>query len=328
MKQLNPLLRWLVPALLVVWAGLAQAAGFSQIYVFGDSLSDIGNLHAVDPSRPVRFSNGPVAVEDLAQDLGLSLSPSLHLLPPGSSPAQYGNDYAVAGAVAIDNDGNPATPDINVPTQVNAFLQIHGGHAPADALYVMMIGGNDIFAAQDILMNGSWDSGIAADQRVAKAANAVQTELGTLIAAGARHILVVDAPDVGKAPITRIKAAQLAANATNFYQTLVASELPDLTRGLSVDYDLRLALAVDNVEEATQINIKQYSLFKLLDKLTNNPDEYGYTNVTDPCLYELTVTTPHLNPSCDFNSWLFYDEIHPTAITHKRAGDAMAALYQ
>lgn len=328
MKQIKLALRWLLPSLLVLWAGIAQAAGFTQIFVFGDSLSDIGNLHAVQPSYPVRFSNGPVAVEDLAQDLGLTLTPSLHLLPPGSSPDQYGNDYAVAGAVAIDADGNPATPDINVPTQVNAFLQIHGGHAPSDALYVMMIGGNDIFAAQDIVMKGSWDSGTAADTRLQEAASSVEQELNTLIAAGARHILVVDAPDVGKTPMTRIKAAQLASSATNFYQVLVASELPDITRALSVDYDLRLDLAVADVEANQNINIKQYSLFKLLDTLTNNPDEYGYTNVTDPCLYELTVSTPHLNPSCDFNTWLFYDEIHPTAVTHKRAGDAMAALFQ
>ncbi len=33
---------------------------YSNIYVFGDSLSDIGNLRAVtqDPSIPDRFSNG------------------------------------------------------------------------------------------------------------------------------------------------------------------------------------------------------------------------------------------------------------------------------
>lgn len=324
MKQVVKAMRWLLPAVLMLCAGVAQAAGYTNIFVFGDSLSDIGNLHAVDAKYPVRFSNGPVAVEDLAKDLGLSLTPAFYLtLPPGTPPSQYGNDYAVAGAVATD-EGNP----INLPTQVNAFLQIHGGHAPSGALYVVMIGGNDIFAAQDIVMNGSWDSGTAADKRVSDAAASVKKELNTLIAAGATHILVVDAPDVGKTPMTRIKAAKLAANATNFYQNVVASELPMITRALSVDYDLRLDLAVSNVEANDNINIKQYSLFHLLDKLTNDPDDYGYTNVTDPCLYELTVSTPHLNPSCDFNSWLFYDEIHPTAVTHKRAGDGMAALVQ
>ena len=312
----------------LLWAGLAQAASYSQIYVFGDSLSDIGNLHAIDSSRPVRFTNGPVAVEVLANELGLSLSPSLHLLPPQVVNGQYGNDYAVAGAVAIDNDGNPATPDINVPTQVNAFLQIHGGQAPADALYVMMIGGNDIFAAQDIVIGGDWGASIAADKRLQQAAAAVQASLQTLAAAGARHILVVDAPDVGSTPITDIKAGQLLANASSFRDFFIAATLPSLSRVLSEDYNLRLQLAVSAVEQAAQQDIQQYSVFNLLDQLIAQPDQYGYTNVTDACLYELTISPPQLNPSCDFNSWLFYDEIHPTAITHARAGDAMYQTLQ
>ena len=326
MKRLTNSLRWLLPVVLGFWAVLAQAASYSQIYVFGDSLSDIGNLHAIDSKYPVRFSNGPVAVEDLASGLGLTLSPSLHLLPPSVVNGNYGNDYAVAGAVAIDADGNPATADINVPTQVNAFLMIHGGHAPSDALYVMMIGGNDIFAAQDIMINGSWDSGTAADKRLQQATAAVKTELQTLIAAGARHILVVDAPDVGKTPMTGIKAAQLKATTTTLYGYFLSSELRQVSRWLSQDYDLRLAIAVDEVEEATGLDIKQYSLFNLLDKLVANPAEYGYTDVTDPCIYELTKVG--VSPGCNFNTWLFYDEIHPTAVTHQRAGLGMLKLVQ
>ena len=58
---------------------------------------------------------------------------------------------AIAGAKAVD-DGNEATPDINLPA--NAFLQIHGGVAPNDALYIVLIGGNDIRAARSIRAAG------------------------------------------------------------------------------------------------------------------------------------------------------------------------------
>ena len=90
------------------------------------ALSDNGNLHALNAQAPVRFTNGPVAAEVVAAQLGLSLTPSYHLLqtPP------FGNNYAIAGAKAVDDDGDESTPDINLPTQVNAFLQIHGGVAP------------------------------------------------------------------------------------------------------------------------------------------------------------------------------------------------------
>ena len=56
----------------------ATAATFSQIYVFGDSLSDTGNslkATGIPPSPPYfqgRSSNGPVWSEYLADDLGLT----------------------------------------------------------------------------------------------------------------------------------------------------------------------------------------------------------------------------------------------------------------
>ncbi len=52
---------------------------------------------------------------------GLLLTPSYHLLPVNS----FGNNYAIAGAKAVDDDGDESTPDINLPTQVNGFLQIY-----------------------------------------------------------------------------------------------------------------------------------------------------------------------------------------------------------
>jgi phospholipase/lecithinase/hemolysin len=56
----------------------AHAAGFSAEYVFGDSLSDVGNVYlgssGSEPASPYvggQFSNGPVWVQDLAARLGL-----------------------------------------------------------------------------------------------------------------------------------------------------------------------------------------------------------------------------------------------------------------
>jgi phospholipase/lecithinase/hemolysin len=60
-----------------------SAFAYSQIVAFGDSLSDNGNMFALTegtvyetPSPPYyegRFSNGPVWVDYLAQDLGIDL---------------------------------------------------------------------------------------------------------------------------------------------------------------------------------------------------------------------------------------------------------------
>ncbi|GLQ33161.1 SGNH/GDSL hydrolase family protein [Litoribrevibacter albus] len=298
---------------------VASAQDYSQIYVFGDSLSDNGNLHAVtqDPNIPERFTNGAVAVEVLAAQLGLTLSPSYHLLPPEVTLGNYGNNYAIAGAITTDEDGNLATPDINLPTQVGAFLQIHGFQAPQDALYVVMIGGNDIRAARSVLVDGDLGARRDANKLLKKAIRSVETQLSTLISAGAQHIVVVNAPDIGAIPETDLVAAQALANADNIRDRIVAKKLEKFTRVLTAVYNGRLSAAVSDIEDATGIDIIEYDLFNFLDDAIDNYQEYGYTNNTDACVY--AITGGGYNPECNFETFVFFDEIHPTAVTHQRA---------
>ncbi len=308
-------------------AGFAQA-DYSAIYVFGDSLSDMGNLRAVtqNPAIPERFSNGPVAMEVLAASLGLSLTPSHHLLPPAATGGVYGNNFAIAGAVAIDADGNPATPDTNLPTQINAFLQLHGNQAPDDALYVLMIGGNDIFAARDLLVEGGERPRRAANKRIKAAVKSVEQQLRTLVQAGARTILVINAPDVGATPNTDLAAAAVLADAPSKRDSRVARNLEKITRTLSAGYNGRLSQAVADVEDDTGVDIQEFDLFGFFDEMVDNAQEYGYTNTTEACVYGLTGGG--WNPSCDFETFVFFDEIHPTAITHARAAQAVLQLLQ
>ena len=79
-------LKFFLP-LLLIFSGWAQAdPSFSRVFVFGDSLSDTGNLASVIgpfPAPPYfmnRVSNGPVAVEALAARLGHTAEASLHLI--------------------------------------------------------------------------------------------------------------------------------------------------------------------------------------------------------------------------------------------------------
>ena len=88
--------------LILVPSQITAANSFSNIYIFGDSLSDTGNLAAFpdfnflnQPPYDRGFSNGPRAVEFLAEALGLSADPSLYL-----TGLSVGTNYAVAGARA------------------------------------------------------------------------------------------------------------------------------------------------------------------------------------------------------------------------------------
>src|SRR6185437_8067254 len=108
----------------------------STLVVFGDSLSDNGNLFALTgfPQPPAfegRASNGPVYVEQLADLLHMNL-----------------DDRAFAGAEASNTSPpvivNPATGQplpINLPTQIAGYLADLGGHkAPHGTTALISIG--------------------------------------------------------------------------------------------------------------------------------------------------------------------------------------------
>lgn len=314
---------------LLVTAFTANAEGYSNIYVFGDSLSDTGNLQAVaqDPSIPARFTNGPVAAEVIASAFGLTLSNSYHLLG-GALP--FGNNYAIAGAKSVDDDGDESTPDINLPTQVNAFLQIHGGVAPADALYIVLIGGNDIRAARGIQAAGLLADSATDRKAARKAANesiktAVESEknqIMKLIASGATNILVINAPDIGAIPETDLVSGQLLASADTRSEQRKAARLPEITSKLSAKYNQKLARKIGQIERQSGVDIVAYDLLAFLTEQIDAADDFGYTNVDDACVYVFSQAGA-INPECSVPSaagFLFWDEIHPTTKAHQSAG--------
>ncbi|MBR8833796.1 MAG: SGNH/GDSL hydrolase family protein [Stigonema ocellatum SAG 48.90 = DSM 106950] len=114
-----------------------SAKNYDEIYVFGDSFSDTGNVFdatngAIPPSPAYfngRFSNGPVWVEYLAQDLGLTLNPH--------------NDFAFGGATTgVDNINVPGLPALQ--QQISSFTAENPSADP-NALYIVWAGANDYF---------------------------------------------------------------------------------------------------------------------------------------------------------------------------------------
>src|SRR4051794_11452037 len=156
---------------------------YSQVIVFGDSLSDTGNVNnqtfGISPGSAYyqgRFSNGPVWVEDLATSLGLTA-------PTNSRGG--GKDYAYGGA---HTGGGSITYSIfftfpNVGTQISGYL---AGNTPnANQLFVVWGGGNDFFDGQT---------------NPAVVVNNVASHVTALANAGARNILVPNLPLLGEVP--------------------------------------------------------------------------------------------------------------------------------
>ncbi len=111
MKRQQTLLACLsITALVLGAAGQANGqAPFDEFIVFGDSLSDTGNVFislGVPPSPPYfdgRFSNGPVTVEHVADQLGFpALLPSII----------GGTNFAWGGAETGPGFGSSGTPNL------------------------------------------------------------------------------------------------------------------------------------------------------------------------------------------------------------------------
>src|SRR4029077_10808070 len=137
----------------VVSLGIActpPAAAYTSIFLFGDSLSDAGNIFAESGSKiPLKpyvdghFSNGPTWVEDLSHMLGLGpMKPFL--------TSNDGTNYAFGGAQTGITDIKPFDPSspihIDLPDQISAFNLVDPNPVKG-AFYTLDIGANDIMNA-------------------------------------------------------------------------------------------------------------------------------------------------------------------------------------
>lgn len=175
-----------------------SASPFSNIFVFGDSLSDTGNFAFLfdsvsQPPYDRGFSNGPRAVEVLAENLGLKADASLYIRP---GPL-VGTNFAVV--VARAGGAGP----FDLTAQISAFLLSQGGTAPSDALYFVFIGGNDVRDARDA------PDPIAAAGIIQNAVQTIDTDIRMLVDQGAQAIMVINVPDIGSIPESRLLAEAL-----------------------------------------------------------------------------------------------------------------------
>lgn len=300
----------------VLWLAAfnASATAFTSITVFGDSLSDGGNVNLYTnaligssfppPPYAQRFSNGPVAVENLAAGLGLPLSPSM---TGGSNNAFGGAESGLANYLRVRPNVPPIIntifsgqaagfPDTGVLAQVNHFVAQPGpGFGGPEDLVVLWAGSNDLFTVLTID-----PAGFTADPVgtvISPAMNNLAQSVLALYGDGARTILMPNLPNIGATPFgLGIDPAGL----TNF----------------SFVFNLFLDATIDNLESLLPgLNIIESDTFSLLNAVVGNAAAYGFSNWTDPCYDGVSACA---NP----DEYVFWDTVHPTAHTHAILGAA------
>jgi phospholipase/lecithinase/hemolysin len=214
----NPRARVSAIAILAcLWLGLPiHARGdITSIVSFGDSLTDTGNVFAATGQPPApyymgRFSNGPLWIEYLANQLGVA-APTASLLG--------GSNYAWAGAATGDGLAPSGVP--NTGLQISNYL---ASNTPgATQLFTLWAGGIDFLAV------GQTNPSIPVSN--------IGSEITILANAGAKLFMVPNLPLLGDIPATNTlpQSQRDALNQlTSSFDSLLHSELSQLRQSLGI----------------------------------------------------------------------------------------------
>jgi phospholipase/lecithinase/hemolysin len=253
-----------------------------HMVVFGDSLSDNGNLYTVihlpvPPTYDLGRSTDGVTTYPASSISGLweeQLAPSLGLAVPQPDLVNTVNlNFAFAGA-ETGAFANSASGPYGMAAQVQRYLDEKPAGI-ATAVHIFWGGTNDVFDYPDPLS--------AEKSAVAN----ISSQIGSVARAGGRYFVWLNLFPLELTPRGAGNAAIKAACA-NF-----ATDMPQAIADLQASNP-----------GITIVPVDVYSLFK---QITQAPAGYGFTNVTTQ------AQSFPVNP----DEYLFWDYLHPTTRTHQ-----------
>jgi|SRR5579863_2535497 len=326
-----------------------------QVVSFGTSLSDVGTYSPVilPAFGGGKFTTNPgqIWTQDVANYYGGTLTPA-YLGGFGVQLAATGGlGYGEGGALVSGEQGigwapnDAAATTMPVVDQVTNYLNSHGSFN-SNQLVLVEGGANDILssataigtAAQTGVANGTYPSLAAAVQAVTvatlgPAAQALVTQVGKILAAGATKVVLVNVPDIGQTPLGLSEGATGSALLTGITQTfngivqlgvaqaglssavIYADAFTWLDQSVLPNYS-SLGFQVGNTGTACnlaqmQANATQYGQQNpaALNGLT--PAQYGAQFASSLFCSPQTLTVAGAD-----QTYVFADSIHPTTHTH------------
>jgi phospholipase/lecithinase/hemolysin len=288
----------------------AQAPVFTQVVVFGDSLSDDGNIahRARDlvgfpyPSSNFNYSdyrftddtNTSPAANSYVGTWHEQLEKTFLGLAVAKNSLDGGTDYAFGGATTRDGTqdrtiinnpfpfgGGDFTITIdNMGKQINDYLDSHA--TDPNALYILWGGGNDLFDDHSA-------------QSVIDTANRIGGLIVRLAKMGARNFLVPNVPPLGAVPNsfgdpTRVLALDYASA---IYRDHLNSVIASTVSGLK--------------GSGITIDVHTFDVWLDVIRVLGQPAHYNFVNTIDSAQGASGV-----NP----DQYLFWDDIHPTTGGH------------
>ena len=293
---------------------LAQPPVIDRLVIFGGSLSDTGNAFVwlsdpvfqpcgtrmnvppydklddlLVPDGPYakgghHFTNGATWAEGLARHLSLAGNAR----PALRNSGREASNYAVGGARAVHFPCR-----FNLPDQLGAYLAAFPQTSP-QTLVALEIGGNDV---RDALVAAA--SGQDPAPYVQNALASLANSIAALYAHGARRFLLLNVPDLARAPSVRLLDQQVPGAGA-------------LASQLSQSFNAGFTGVVQYANGLGGADARVLDINALLEEIVASPGTYGFKNATDPCV------TPSAPPfQCGQpDTYVFWDGVHPTHAVH------------
>ena len=317
---------------------------YSGVYVFGDSLVDVGNALALakwydglpltdlpdgaptteDGYFKGRFSNGYTFVDLISnKSIGVVTKPifpfhyedpwiGLPIAPFASDPNGNNLNFAYGGSHI--RQGDEVVPDLD--GQTDSFRDAVDGDAPSNALYLITTGGNDV---RDLAPTGSDPvSQSEAYEELQRCADELLQELSQLIDDGARNFCITGIADVGIIPHYD-RDGDGVLNATEQMRSDAATDY-------SIYLDTLIRTEVVPALEAEGATVTFVPLMDYVDSDGNVV--IGALSANLPTIAALHgLTTEELTSNLrQYNDLIFFDHVHPNAQAHALLGAYMQSM--
>lgn len=223
---------------------------FDTMVIFGDSMSDNGNLYRYlwyqlpvsPPYYEGHFSNGPVWVEQL-----------YNTYYPGEDDQEGFQDYAVGGAGAVLS--LKAKLPYTLGIEISNYLYWHTYGKKETTLYTIWIGANNYLNAPKNV-----------ESITESVADAIGDAVERLIDNGGNKFLVVNMPNLAQVPY-----AEQSSN-------------PFILASLVQAHNDKLATKVKELQmKYSEATIVYFDIYSFFNQALNHPGDYGITNTTEAC---------------------------------------------